>query len=247
MVCPGGLAEQWQEELYRRFHLPFEILTRDKLEAARTENWFLETALVVVLPGPAVAQRGPAGQAGGAVLRGNLAIGDEAHKLSATFFGGEVNSRSGAGWASCCQAHTSPARAGARACGFGVRHCHWVAAVGLYAWSATASPLRAAMPAMRSSECGRTHHAPARTWRCARRQRKRPMIERQKRPDRTLYAPYASDATYLLVHDVSSRSARIASVGLGVSLATGTATRRRRQRLPDVVGYAVGCLLKARP
>ena len=42
VVCPGSLAEQWQDELYRRFHLPFEILTNDKLEAARTGNWFLE-------------------------------------------------------------------------------------------------------------------------------------------------------------------------------------------------------------
>jgi SNF2 family DNA or RNA helicase len=41
VVCPGSLAEQWQDELYRRFHLPFEILTNDKLEAARTGNWFL--------------------------------------------------------------------------------------------------------------------------------------------------------------------------------------------------------------
>lgn len=43
VVCPGSLAEQWQDELYRRFNLPFEILTNDKLEAARTGNWFLET------------------------------------------------------------------------------------------------------------------------------------------------------------------------------------------------------------
>ena len=47
IVCPGSLAEQWQDELYRRFHLPFEILTNDKLEAARTGNWFLETNLVI--------------------------------------------------------------------------------------------------------------------------------------------------------------------------------------------------------
>ena len=47
IVCPGSLAEQWQDELYRRFHLPFEILTNDKLEAARTGNWFLETDLVI--------------------------------------------------------------------------------------------------------------------------------------------------------------------------------------------------------
>jgi hypothetical protein len=45
--CPGSLAEQGQDELYRRFHLPFEILTNDKLEAARTGNWFLETNLVI--------------------------------------------------------------------------------------------------------------------------------------------------------------------------------------------------------
>src|ERR1035437_415402 len=42
IVCPGSLAEQWQDELYRRFHLSFQILTNDKLEAARTGNWFLE-------------------------------------------------------------------------------------------------------------------------------------------------------------------------------------------------------------
>src|SRR5438067_2902219 len=46
-VCPGSLAEQWQDELFRRFHLPFEILTNDKLEAARTGNWFLENDLVI--------------------------------------------------------------------------------------------------------------------------------------------------------------------------------------------------------
>jgi hypothetical protein len=31
IVCPGSLAEQWQDELYRRFQLPFEILTNDKV------------------------------------------------------------------------------------------------------------------------------------------------------------------------------------------------------------------------
>lgn len=38
IVCPGNLAEQWQDELYRRFQLPFEIMTNDKLESARTGN-----------------------------------------------------------------------------------------------------------------------------------------------------------------------------------------------------------------
>jgi hypothetical protein len=47
VVCPGSLAEQWQDELFRRFNLPFEILTTDKVEAARTGNWFLETNLAI--------------------------------------------------------------------------------------------------------------------------------------------------------------------------------------------------------
>ena len=29
VVCPGSLAEQWQDELYRRCNLPFVILTND--------------------------------------------------------------------------------------------------------------------------------------------------------------------------------------------------------------------------
>jgi len=47
IVCPGSRAEQWQDELYRRFHLSFEILTNDKLEASRSGNWFLENNLVI--------------------------------------------------------------------------------------------------------------------------------------------------------------------------------------------------------
>ena len=43
VVCPGSLAEQWQDELYQRFHLNFEIFTNDKAAAARTGNWFLES------------------------------------------------------------------------------------------------------------------------------------------------------------------------------------------------------------
>src|SRR5690606_15322277 len=47
IVPPGMLVEQWQDELDRRFNLPFEIMTNDKIEAARTGNWFLENDLVI--------------------------------------------------------------------------------------------------------------------------------------------------------------------------------------------------------
>ncbi len=90
IVSPGSLAEQWQDELYRRFHLPFEILTNDKLEAARTGNWFLENHLVIarldkLARDEAVQQKLQAPDA-----RWDLVVCDEAHKLAATFFGGEV-------------------------------------------------------------------------------------------------------------------------------------------------------------
>src|SRR5271170_4159575 len=39
IVAPGNLVEQWQDEMWRKFNLPFEIATNDQLEAARTGNW----------------------------------------------------------------------------------------------------------------------------------------------------------------------------------------------------------------
>ena len=90
IVCPGSLAEQWQDELYRRFQLPFEILTNDKLDAARTRNWFLEADLVIarldkLSRDEDVQRKLQAPEAGW-----DLVVCDEAHKLSATFFGGEI-------------------------------------------------------------------------------------------------------------------------------------------------------------
>lgn len=90
VVCPGSLAEQWQDELDRRFQLPFEIMTNDKLEAARTGNWFSETPLAIArldkLARDEDAQALLQARDGG----WDLVICDEAHKMSASFFGGEV-------------------------------------------------------------------------------------------------------------------------------------------------------------
>ncbi|MCP5150364.1 MAG: DUF3883 domain-containing protein, partial [Chromatiales bacterium] len=90
VVCPGSLAEQWQDELYRRFHLPFEILTNDKLEAARTGNWFLETDLVIARLDKLSRNEEVQRKLEAPDCRWDLVVCDEAHKMSATFFGGEV-------------------------------------------------------------------------------------------------------------------------------------------------------------
>ena len=89
VVCPGALAEQWQVELDRRFHLPFEILTNDKLEASRTGNWLAETPLVIARLDK--LSRDENVQAKLEQTDWDLVVCDEAHKMSATFFGGEVS------------------------------------------------------------------------------------------------------------------------------------------------------------
>ncbi len=90
IVCPGSLAEQWQDELFRRFHLPFEILTNDKLEAARTGNWFLETNLVIARLDKLSRNEGVQLKLQAPDCRWDLVVCDEAHKMSATVFGGET-------------------------------------------------------------------------------------------------------------------------------------------------------------
>ena len=90
VVCPGSLAEQWQDELFRRFNLPFQILTNDALESSRTGNWFLETNLVIARLDKLSRNEDVQQKLQAPDCRWDLIVCDEAHKMSATFFGGEV-------------------------------------------------------------------------------------------------------------------------------------------------------------
>ena len=88
IVCPGNLVEQWQDELDRRFHLPFQIMTNDVLESSRTGNWFSETPLAICRLDK--LSRNEDVQAKLQQTDWDLIVCDEAHKLSATYFGNEV-------------------------------------------------------------------------------------------------------------------------------------------------------------
>src|SRR6266516_4559160 len=88
IVCPGNLAEQWQDEMDRRFHLPFQIMTNDALEAARTGNWFFESPLAICRLDK--LSRNEDVQEKLKQTDWDLIVCDEAHKMSATYFGGEI-------------------------------------------------------------------------------------------------------------------------------------------------------------
>jgi len=87
VVCPGALAEQWQDELHEKFDLNFKIATTDSIEAAATGNWFQENDLAICRLDK--LSRDEAIQEKLKVSDWDLIICDEAHKMSATYTGGE--------------------------------------------------------------------------------------------------------------------------------------------------------------
>lgn len=88
IVAPGGLVEQWQDELDEKFNLAFDIMTNEGLQAARTGNWFQEHSLCIARLDK--LSRNEDVQAKLTSVDWDLIIVDEAHKMSASYFGNEV-------------------------------------------------------------------------------------------------------------------------------------------------------------
>src|SRR5699024_2430874 len=88
IVSPGSLVEQWQDELFQKFHLHFDILTNDRIESAATGNVFNEVDLCICRLDKLA--RNDAIQEKLKVSEWDLIVCDEAHKMSATVWGGEV-------------------------------------------------------------------------------------------------------------------------------------------------------------
>ncbi|MCD7843526.1 MAG: SNF2-related protein, partial [Clostridiales bacterium] len=88
IVSPGNLAEQWQDELYQKFHISFEILTNDRIESAVSGNVFTEVNLCIARMDKLA--RNQTLQQKLRLTEWDLIVCDEAHKMSATIWGGEV-------------------------------------------------------------------------------------------------------------------------------------------------------------
>lgn len=89
VVAPGSLVEQWQDELGEKFDLDFAILSRDLLAASRSGDPFSEHPRLIARLD--MLSRGEDLQD---LIRSaeewDLVVCDEAHRMSASFFGAEA-------------------------------------------------------------------------------------------------------------------------------------------------------------
>jgi superfamily II DNA or RNA helicase len=88
IVAPGGLVEQWQEELLDKFGLRFEILTRDLINAQLDQSVFEKFPLLIAR----MDQLSRSEELQQQVTENDwdLVVVDEAHRMSASYFGDEL-------------------------------------------------------------------------------------------------------------------------------------------------------------
>ena len=89
IIAPGSLVEQWQDELESKFHLRFDILTADQLEASGGARWFEEHPLAIARLDK-LSRDEVLHDRLQHVTPWDLIVVDEAHKMAATVFGNEV-------------------------------------------------------------------------------------------------------------------------------------------------------------
>ena len=89
IVAPGSLVEQWQDELGNKFGLEFELLTRDMIEGSRSGNVFKEKHRLIARL-DVLSRNEDLQQKLLDAEEWDLIIGDEAHRMSATYFGNEA-------------------------------------------------------------------------------------------------------------------------------------------------------------
>lgn len=89
IVSPGSLSEQWQDELLEKFGLEFELFSREKQEQCHSRNYFGEQNRLIARLDQ--LSRNEDYQQLLQQTEWDLIVIDEAHKLSANYFGNKVN------------------------------------------------------------------------------------------------------------------------------------------------------------
>lgn len=89
IVAPGSLNEQWQDELLEKFGVEFEIFSREKQEQSASGNYFYDRDQLICRLDQ--LSRNEDYQDKLKNTDWDLVIVDEAHKLSANYFGSKVN------------------------------------------------------------------------------------------------------------------------------------------------------------
>ena len=89
IVAPGGLVEQWQDELADKFDLAFDILSREQVETSATGNPFADKPRLIARL-DMLARNDDLKARLEAAPVWDLIVCDEAHRMSASFFGQEV-------------------------------------------------------------------------------------------------------------------------------------------------------------
>ncbi len=88
IVAPGGLVEQWQDELYGKFSLDFTILTTDLVHATADVSVFERHPLLIARMDQLARNETLLDQLDEAEW--DLAVVDEAHRMSAKHFAGKL-------------------------------------------------------------------------------------------------------------------------------------------------------------
>jgi len=89
IVSPGSLTEQWQDELLEKFGVQFEIFSREKMEQSPSGNYFEDQDLIIARLDQ--LSRNEAYQQKLQATSWDVIVVDEAHKMSANYFGQKVN------------------------------------------------------------------------------------------------------------------------------------------------------------